>query len=256
MNFLGIIPARYQSSRFSGKPLAIIDGKTMIRRVWEQASKAMDNVVVATDNEIIKREVEEFGGVVVMTNTNHQSGTDRCAEAVSIFQKENGLNIDAVINIQGDEPFIDPKQIKQLMNVFQNQEVQIATLIKKITDNQSLFDPNEPKVVIDKNSYACYFSRATIPYNGKKKEKNWIQHHTYFKHIGMYGYTSETLLEISGLEKTMLEIVESLEQLRWLESGYSVKCLETDIDTLSVDTVADLEKMKEKGFLKDFILPK
>ena len=256
MNFLGIIPARYQSSRFPGKPLAIIDGKTMIRRVWDQASKAMDNVVVATDNEIIKKEVEEFGGSVVMTNTNHQSGTDRCAEAVNIFQKENGLTIDTVINIQGDEPFIDPKQIKQLMNVFHNQEVQIATLIKKITDNQSLFDPNEPKVVIDKNYYACYFSRASIPYNFKKKEKNWIQYHPYFKHIGMYGYTTKILLEISGLEKTMLEKIESLEQLRWLESGYRVKCLETDIDTLSVDTVADLEKMKEKGFLKNFILPK
>ena len=255
MKYLGIIPARYQSSRFPGKPLAVIDEKSMIRRVWEQAAKAMDNVVVATDSEIIKKEVESFGGNVVMTDTNHQSGTDRCAEAVEFFQKEKGVEIDVVINIQGDEPFIDPKQIKQIMDAFSITEIQIATLIKKITDNQSLFDPNEPKVIVDNNFNANYFSRATIPYNRKQKEKNWLKYHTYYKHIGMYGYSTDTLIEISNLEETPLEKLESLEQLRWLESGYSIKCLITKIDTLSVDTVADLENMREKGFLKDFKLP-
>ncbi|MDX2445372.1 MAG: 3-deoxy-manno-octulosonate cytidylyltransferase [Bacteroidales bacterium] len=255
MNFLGIIPARYQSSRFPGKPLAIIDGKSMIRRVWDQASKVMDNVVVATDDQRIKDEVDSFGGNVVMTNSDHQSGTDRCAEAVDIFQKINGLKIDVVINIQGDEPFIDPKQISQLIEVFQDRNICIATLIKKITDYQSLFDPNEPKVVIDQDYYANYFSRACIPYNSKKKEKSWLKHHTYFKHIGMYGYTNKTLQEVSHLEKTPLEEIESLEQLRWLETGYRIKCLETEIDTLSVDSVADLENMREKGFLKEFNLP-
>ena len=255
MNFLGIIPARYLSSRFPAKPMAVIDGKSMIKRVWEQAAKAMDNLVVATDSEIIRNEVESFGGNVVMTDTSHQSGTDRCAEAVEIFQKEKGVEIDVVINIQGDEPFIDPKQIIQLMEAFSNAEIQIATLIKKITDTESLFDPNEPKVIVDNNFNANYFSRATIPYNRKEKEKNWLKYHTYYKHIGTYGYSTDTLIEISKLEKTPLEKLESLEQLRWLESGYSIKCLITEIDTLSVDTVADLENMREKGFLKDFKLP-
>ena len=171
MNFLGIIPARYQSSRFPAKPMAVIDGKSMIKRVWEQAAKAMDNVVVATDSEIIKNEVESFGGNVVMTDTSHQSGTDRCAEAVEIFQKEKGVEIDVVINIQGDEPFIDPKQIIQLMEAFSNAEIQIATLIKKITDTQSLFDPNEPKVIVDNNFNANYFRGQQFPTTGKRKKK-------------------------------------------------------------------------------------
>ena len=205
-------------------------------------------------DEKIKNEVDHFGGNVVMTDSDHQSGTDRCAEAVDIYQRENGLNIDVVINIQGDEPFIDPKQISQLIEVFYDKGIGIATLIKKITDSQSLFDPNEPKVVIDQNYYATYFSRATIPYNSKKKSKSWLKYHTYFKHIGMYGYTTRILQEVSRLEKTPLEKIESLEQLRWLETGYRIKCLETEIDTLSVDSVDDLENMKEKGFLEKFIL--
>ena len=253
--YLGIIPARYQSTRFPGKPLLKIDGKTMIQKVWENASRAMDLVVIATDNEKIKNEAENFGGNVIMTSPEHPSGTDRCAEAVRLYEETTGVAIDVVLNIQGDEPFLDPKQVKQLMSAYENPDVKIATLIKKIDQNEEIFDINEPKVTIDQNNFALYFSRSPIPFIRNHEKEEWINHAVYYKHIGMYGFTRETLRIISKMEKTSLEIAESLEQLRWLESGYPIKCLETDIDSLSVDSIEDLKKMKELGILQNFQLP-
>ncbi len=255
LRYMGIIPARYQSTRFPGKPLVRIDGKTMIQKVWENTSRAMDLVVIATDHEKIKNEVESFGGKVIMTSPEHPSGTDRCAEAVSLYEETRGQTIDVVLNIQGDEPFLDPDQIKQLMTAYENPDVKIATLIKKIDQNADIFDTNEPKVIIDQNNFALYFSRSPIPFVRGHDKEEWINHAVYFKHIGMYGFTRETLRIISKLEKTSLEIAESLEQLRWLESGYPIKCLETGIDSLSVDSIEDLEKMKKIGILQNFQLP-
>lgn len=252
---MGIIPARYQSTRFPGKPLVKIDGKTMIQKVWENASRAMDLVVIATDHEKIKNEAEGFGGNVIMTSPEHPSGTDRCAEAVSLYEEAKGQTIDVVFNIQGDEPFLDPEQITQLMTAYENPDVKIATLIKKLEQNEDIFDSNEPKVTIDQNNFALYFSRSPIPYIRSHSQEEWINHAVYYKHIGMYGFTRETLRTISKLKKTRLEIAESLEQLRWLESGYPIKCLETGIDSLSVDSIEDLQKMKKYGMLQSFQLP-
>ena len=255
MQYLGVIPARYQSSRLPGKPLITIDGKTMIRRVWEIVSKTLDNVVVATDDSRILNEVEGFGGLGIMTDPNHKSGTDRCAEAVQIFQKETGTEIDVVLNIQGDEPFIDPAQVHQLLEAFSEPGIQIVTLIKKITNNADIFEPGEAKVVIDQDKYALYFSRSPIPYCKDHNKNNWVSQGIHFKQVGMYGFSTGTLLEISKLNETHLEIAESLEQLRWMESGFRIKTVETDFETLTVDTVEDLIKMKERGFLQKYILP-
>ncbi len=255
LNFLGIIPARYQSTRFPGKPLVKIDGKTMIRKVWENATLALEKVVVATENEKIKAEVENFGGKVIMTSPEHPSGTDRCAEAVDLYEQTSGQSIDVVLNIQGDEPFLDPEQIKELMAAYEDPETKIATLIKKLYENEDVFDPNEPKVVIDKNNYALYFSRSPVPYLRNIDKSEWISHTDYFKHIGMYAFKRDTLRFIAGLKKTRLESAESLEQLRWLETGLRIKCLETKIDSLSVDSVEDLKRMESVGLLKVYILP-
>jgi 3-deoxy-manno-octulosonate cytidylyltransferase (CMP-KDO synthetase) len=255
INFLGIIPARYQSTRFPGKPLVKIDGKTMIQRVWENATLAMGQVVVATDNEKIKTEVENFGGKVIMTSPEHPSGTDRCAEAVDLFEEATNQSIDVVLNIQGDEPFLDPEQIKELMAAYEDPATKIATLIKKLNENDDIFDPNEPKVVIDKNNFALYFSRSPVPYLRNIDKNEWIRHTDYYKHIGMYAFKRDTLKFIAGLNKTSLESAESLEQLRWLENGLQIKCLETKIDSLSVDSVEDLKRMKAVGLLKKYVLP-
>ncbi len=255
MNILGIIPARFQSSRFPGKPLVKIDGKTMIHRVWEQSSKVLNHIVVATDDEGIKKEVESFGGIALMTDSKHKTGTDRCAEALLSYQKTHSVNFDIVLNIQGDEPFIDPEQIRQLIAVFQEDTIQIGTLVKVIKDQEELMDPNQPKVVLDKYQSALYFSRSPIPYIQNEKQGNWLEKHDFFKHVGMYGYKSNILLEISKLKKTILEQAESLEQLRWLESGYEIHTAVTDIDSFSVDNIQDLEKIKEKGLFMNYELP-
>ena len=255
MNILGIIPARFQSSRFPGKPLVKIDDKTMIQRVWEQASKILNNLVVATDNEAIKKEVESFGGIALMTDEKHKTGTDRCAEALVSYQKLYSVNFDIVLNIQGDEPFIDPEQIRQLSDIFKDTSTQIGTLVKVIKDQEELMNPHQPKVVLDKQNYALYFSRSPVPFIQNKKPENWLKKHNFYKHVGMYGYRSNILLEISKLKKTILEKAESLEQLRWLESGYKIQTAVTDIDSFSVDNIHDLEKIKEKGLLKNYKLP-
>lgn len=237
---LGIIPARYASTRFPAKPLVDIAGKTMIQRVYEQAMKCdLDKVVVATDDIRISSVVEAFGGEVIMTDTKHQSGTDRCAE---VALKLPGY--DVVINIQGDEPFIDPIQISLLSSCFTDKNIQLATLIKEIHTDEELFNSNIPKVVINANQQAIYFSRQPIPYvrNAQKKE-DWVIAHQFYKHIGIYGYTTETLLAITKLIPSSLELAESLEQLRWLENGYQIQTKVTDIETIAIDTPEDLQKI-------------
>jgi len=243
MTILGIIPARYASSRFPGKPLADINGKYMVQRVFEQASKALEHVVVATDDKRIFDAVQSFGGRVVMTSDKHPSGTDRCAEAVSNYEKNYNQKVDVVINIQGDEPFIAEKQINLLSGLFANPDVQIATLIKPVDNEQTLFNPNKPKVVVDKNGKALLFSRQTIPHIRGCEQSEWLSNYQFYQHIGMYGYRKDVLLEITRLPKSGLETAESLEQLRWLENGYAIQTAVTTDEGLSVDTPEDLEQI-------------
>ena len=245
MNFLGIIPARYASTRFPGKPLADIGGKTMIQRVYEQVSSVLENVIVATDDDRIYNHVKEFEGEVCMTSETHQSGTDRCKEALDIFKKEKNINVDVVINIQGDEPFIRPDQIESIMSCFQFEGVDIATLVKKIDNKDVVFDPNKPKVVCDVNGKAIYFSRSPIPYLRGVEKDLWLEKQDYFQHIGMYAYKTGALNSITQLEQGALEKAESLEQLRWLENNYIIQTAITKYDSYGIDTPEDLEKAKE-----------
>ncbi|MEZ5198451.1 MAG: 3-deoxy-manno-octulosonate cytidylyltransferase [Bacteroidales bacterium] len=248
MNVLGIIPSRYASTRFPGKPLTIIHGKSMIQRVFEQALKAslVMDVVVATDDDRIKNEVEGFGGKVIMTSDQHSSGTDRCQEVVEKFEKA-GVHYNVVVNIQGDEPYINPLQIDEVVSCFENQDVQIATLIKKISTLQELLSPNVNKVVFNHRNEAIYFSRHPIPYFQNLDQTQWLSNHIYFKHIGIYGYRTDILKEITQLEKSKLEIAESLEQLRWLNNGYRINVLITELESFSVDTPDDLSKFLNKS---------
>ncbi len=243
LRFVAIIPARYASTRFPGKPLVDIGGKTMIQRVYDQVSKVLDDVYVATDDQRIFDNVRSFGGKVIMTSDAHRSGTDRCYEA---FTKLDDW-FDVVINVQGDEPFIQPEQIEALKNCFADEETQIATLVKKITERDGvevLFNPNSPKVVIDKQNNALYFSRSPIPYKRGSDEKNWIAEHDYYKHVGVYAYRSEVLSQIVQMPPSKLELAESLEQLRWLENGLKIKAGFTEVETVGIDTPEDLEKIK------------
>ncbi|PST83337.1 3-deoxy-manno-octulosonate cytidylyltransferase [Pedobacter yulinensis] len=237
---LGVIPARYASSRFPGKPLADIGGKTMIRRVYEQASKCseLELVVVATDDQRIADEVKGFGGRFIMTAAEHQSGTDRCAEVLELLP-----GYDVLINIQGDEPFIDPAQITLVARCFAGKQVQLATLIKKITAAEELFNPNIPKVVCSQEQEAVYFSRHPIPYFRNDSTDNWLARHVYYKHLGIYGYRAAALRQIRELLPAPLEQAESLEQLRWLEHGMRIYTRETELETVAIDTPQDLEKV-------------
>lgn len=242
MKFIGIIPARYASSRFPGKPLADMAGKPMIQRVYEQVKNCVDSVYVATDDVRIQQAVLHFGGNVVMTSQNHCSGTDRCFEA---YQKI-GQGYDIIINIQGDEPFIHPEQIESIKACFTDESVQIATLVKPFNESDDfetvLFNPNSPKVVVNKNNEAMYFSRSVVPYIRNKKYTEWLHSHTFYKHIGMYAYRPDILAEITRLPQSPLEQAESLEQLRWLENGYRIKVGYTYQETIGIDTPEDLEK--------------
>ena len=246
MNIIGIIPARFGSTRFPGKPLVDIDGKTMIQRVYEQViqSKRLSRVTIATDDERILNHARDFGADVVMTSPKHISGTDRCAEFIS----QEGLDKwDVVINIQGDEPYIQPEQIDLLASCFDRPECNIGTLVKKITSPDELFNHNNVKVVMNKRGEAIYFSRSPIPYNRNFPEQDWLKYSSYYKHIGIYGYRSKTLMEISDLAKTNLEITESLEQLRWIENGLVIRAEITSLDSFSIDTPEDLAKIKMKS---------
>ena len=245
MTFIGIIPARYASTRFPGKPLAIIDGKTMIERVYLQAKKALEDVVVATDDARIFDAVHAFGGNVVMTSENHKSGTDRCYEAYLRYGKKT----DVVINIQGDEPFIQPEQIEALKSCF---PTEIATLVKPYTATdtlQDLLNENTPKVVFSEESgNALYFSRSVVPYLRGIPQEQWLSKHQFYKHLGMYAYRTDILEQITRLSQGTLEKAESLEQLRWLENGFKIKVAITHIQSIGIDTPADLIRAEE--FLK------
>lgn len=244
IRILGLIPARYASTRFPGKPLIDISGKSMIQRVYEQASKssALNEVVVATDDERIKDHVESFGGKVIMTASTHQSGTDRCAEAA---EKLEGF--DVIINIQGDEPYIDSRQIDLLGRCFSDSSTELATLVKVIESIDELKNTNSPKVILNANSEALYFSRTPIPYIRDKDIDSWLATHTFYKHIGVYGYRADILRRITLLPVSALERAESLEQLRWLENGFKIKVAVTDIETRAIDTPEDLKNLlKEK----------
>jgi len=246
MNYVGIIPARYASTRFPGKPLADINGKSMIQRVYEQASKALIHVYVATDDKRIADEVTGFGGNVVITSDKHQSGTDRLAEAIDIIHKSHTEKFDVVINIQGDEPFIQPQQIKEIQTCFDNPLTKIATLVKKIENNDDIFDINKPKVVFNKKMQAIYFSRSPIPFLRNTEKEKWHLKHDFYKHIGMYAYKVKTLQELTELDQSPLELAESLEQLRWIENGYAIYVAITKFETFGVDTPKDLEKILKK----------
>ena len=241
MRSIGIIPARYASTRFPAKPLVEIKGKSMIQRVYEQAKKstALDHVVVATDDQRIFDVVKTFNGEVVMTSENHQSGTDRCLDAA--LQME--IEFDVVVNIQGDEPFISPSQIDLILSCFTQENTEIATLVKLIEDAKTLWDPNKPKVVLDDDDFAILFSRQCIPYLLGVEKENWNEVFNFYKHIGMYAYRFETLKEICNLKPSRLEKAENLEQLRWIESGYRVKTAITEEEAFSIDTPDDLEEL-------------
>ena len=242
MRFVGIIPARYASTRFPGKPLADLGGKPMIQRVYEQAKKALADVVVATDDERIYNCVKAFGGEVVMTRADHKCGTDRCLEA---FEKLSIQGEAVVINIQGDEPFIQPEQIEAIKSCFDDATTQIATLVKPFTEAdgmEALENPNTPKVVMAPDGTALLFSRSVIPYLRGIDKSEWLAQHLHYKHIGMYAYRAQVLKQITQLPQTPMEKAESLEQLRWLENGYKIKVAVCHTASIGIDTPADLER--------------
>lgn len=242
MEVLGIIPARYASTRFPGKPLIDINGKSMIQRVYEQAKSAgLAEVLVATDDARILEHVQAFGGKAVMTAAHHQSGTDRCFEAYQLHDEP----FEYIINIQGDEPFIRPEQINLVASCFEHSATQLATLIKKISTAEELFNINAPKVVINKAGEALYFSRSPIPFCRNVPNDIWHQQHTYYKHIGIYGYRADILEQITQLPPSPLELAESLEQLRWLENGFRITTALTEFETIGIDTPEDLLKVQQ-----------
>ena len=242
--FIGIIPARYASSRFPGKPLADIGGITMIERVYRQVKKELDQVFVATDDDRIFDTVQSFGGKAIMTSTEHRSGTDRVNEAY--HEIDTDANI--IINIQGDEPFVAPEQIATIKKCFDDPDTQIATLARKYdaaNGFEGLFDPNKVKVIFDNNDFAIYFSRAILPYVRNYKWNEWLQHRDFYIHVGMYAYRSDVLDNVTKLPQSSFELAESLEQLRWLQNGYKIKVALTDAPTFGIDTPEDLEQAKK-----------
>ncbi len=246
MKILVVIPSRYASSRFPGKPMADICGKSMVQRVYGQAAAArVDKVVVATDDARIAGHVKQFGGQVLMTGTHHANGTSRCREAVEILENRN-LFFDVVINVQGDEPMIRPEHLNQVANQFRNGQTDIATLVHPISSRSELFDPNVVKVVTDNKKQALYFSRHPIPFLRNEPQEKWPEKATYYKHIGIYGYRTGVLKQIVSLPGGKLESAEKLEQLRWLENGYRITTEITDYEGIGVDTPEDLQKLINK----------
>ena len=256
MKFIAIIPARYASTRFPGKPLAMLGGKPVIRRVYEQVAGVLDEAVVATDDRRIFEAVEAFGGRAVMTSPDHRSGTDRCREAYDRISAE-GRTYDVVVNVQGDEPFIRASQLEALRACFDDPRTEIATLVKPFaaTDGlAALENPNSPKVVLDAQSRALCFSRSVIPYLRGVPREEWLARHTFYKHIGIYAFRAEVLRAVTDLPQSPLERAESLEQLRWLENGYRIRAGITDVETVGIDTPEDLAKAEE--FLRSHFEPK
>ena len=240
MKVFGIIPARYASTRFPGKPLALLDGRSMIEWVYSRASKAFDTVAVATDDERIAAEVRRFGGCVIMTSPDHRSGTDRCAEALALMQKETGIKADVVVNVQGDEPFTDPAMLSQLAACFGNESTQIATVVKTFDNTADLLNPNNVKAVMTTAGLAVYFSRSPVPYIRGYAQDEWLNQHTFYWHLGLYAYRADVLLRLTQLPPSPLEIAESLEQNRWLENGYYIHVIQTQCENISIDTPEDL----------------
>ena len=245
MKFIAIIPARYASTRFPGKPLAMLGGKTVIERVYEQAVGVVGEAYVATDDERILNKVKAFGGQAVMTRSDHQSGTDRIEEAAAKI----GTTADVVINVQGDEPFIQRSQIETLCRLFDDPKTQIGTLGKRFETMEAVMNPNSPKIVTDVNGLALYFSRSVIPYVRGKEQATWLAEFPFLKHLGVYAYRREVLREITQLPRSPLERAESLEQLRWLQNGYRIRVGETDVETVGIDTPEDL--VRAEAFLAD-----
>ena len=238
MKFIGIIPARYASTRFPGKPLAVLGGKTVIQRVYEQVVGVLGEAYVATDDERIYRAVEQFGGQAVMTRSDHKSGTDRIEEAAERLQTA----ADVIINVQGDEPFIQRSQLETVKSLFDDPQVQIGTLGKPFESIAAVENPNSPKIVCDVRGYALYFSRSVIPYIRGKERPEWLHSFPFLKHIGLYAYRREVLRQITRLPQSPLELAESLEQLRWLQNGYRIKVGLTDVETVGIDTPEDLQR--------------
>ena len=243
MKFVGIIPARYASTRFPGKPLALLGGKPVIQRVYEQVKECFDDLYVATDDNRIKDAVQSFGGKVVMTSPDCNNGTERCLDAY----KRLALDCDVIVNIQGDEPFIQRRQVQALLDCFDSEETDIATLVKPFDAADGLERlecPNSPKVVLNEKGYALYFSRSVIPYLRSVEKEEWLEKHTFYKHLGVYAYRADLLEKLTTLPQSPMEKAESLEQLRWLENGYRIKVGVTDIETIGIDTPEDLERAK------------
>ncbi len=244
MKFVGIIPARYASTRFPAKVLAMLNGKTVIQRVYEQVKDCFDDLYVATDDSRIADVVASFGGKVVMTSEDCKNGTERCFDACCSLN----IDCDVVVNVQGDEPFIQRKQIESLMACFADERTDIATLVKPFEQSdgwERLSNPNSPKVVLDGDNFAMYFSRSVVPYLRGVEQAEWLNNHVFYKHLGVYAYRLDVLKKITSLQQTPLERVESLEQLRWLENGYKIKVGVTNIETIGIDTPEDLERAKE-----------
>ena len=241
MKFMAIIPARYASTRFPGKPLAVLGGKTVIQRVYEQVSSVLSEVYVATDDQRIYDCVEGFGGKAVMTREDHKSGTDRIEEAV----EKIGTDADVIINVQGDEPFIQPSQVETLMHLFDAPETQIGTLGKLFESMESVENPNSPKIVTDNRGFALYFSRSVIPYIRGIERNDWFGQYPFLKHLGIYAYRREVLAEVTRLPQSSLEKAESLEQLRWLQNGYRIRVGLTDVETIGIDTPEDLQRAEQ-----------
>ena len=248
MKFIGIIPARYASTRFPGKPLAQLGGKPVIQHVYEKVAAVLEAAYVATDDERIYDVVKSFGGKVVMTRTDHKSGTDRIEEAI----EKIGGEWDVVVNVQGDEPFVAKSQLDTICHCFDDPTTQIATLGKPFESMEAVQNPNSPKIVVDNMGFAMYFSRSVIPYVRGKEKSSWLTHYPFLKHLGIYAYRKDVLRQVTQLPQSSLEIAESLEQLRWLQNGFKIKVGTTDVETVGIDTPQDLERAEE--FLKTQLL--
>ena len=247
MQVLGIIPARYESTRFPGKPLINIHGKPMIQHVYEKVALKIKHVIVATDDERIYKSVQSFGGNVVLTSSEHTSGTSRCIEAFDIFRQENNnIHVDIIINIQGDEPTLKPNQLNELVECFEDEKTDIATLIRSINNKEDIFNPNVVKVVFNENNHAMYFSRFPIPYIRDKQKEEWFDSYNFSKHIGIYAFRSHILPKLKHLPTSKIEKAESLEQLNWLYNGYTITVRETEYENIGIDTPEDLENLLKK----------